>query len=242
LKASQVDKSTVLTIRGIFNVNYAWDARGTGWANTVTEEGWRLMRERLAKAANALDEAWHLDPTNSDAADEMLAVELGQGQGRDRMELWFNRAMKANPDDYEACVNKLYYLEPKWYGSADEMLKFGEECVKGGNWDSGIPYIYVKAHLDLAAYTEAVGAQDGEAVYFTSHPEAWDEIRAVHQELMKHRPMSNYKKMEFARIAAWMGHWKEANQMLDEAGGPADFRLWSDDDYAKFVGEVRSHK
>src|SRR5262249_27568535 len=44
-------------------VAYAWRARGSGWASEVTEEGWRLFRERLAKAHEAMDEARQLgDP------------------------------------------------------------------------------------------------------------------------------------------------------------------------------------
>ena len=30
------------------------------------------------------------------------------------MELWFQRAMELNPNDYDACNYKLLYLEPKW--------------------------------------------------------------------------------------------------------------------------------
>ena len=41
------------------------------------------------------------------------------------MEEWFRRAMKADPGNYSACSSKLYYLEPKWHGSEEEMLAFG---------------------------------------------------------------------------------------------------------------------
>jgi hypothetical protein len=235
-------KSTVLTIQGIFNCQYSWDARGTGYANTVTENGWQLMQQRLTRAANALEQAWKLDPTNANAAEQMLGVELGQGQGRDRMELWFKRAMDANPDDYDACVAKLYYLEPKWYGSADEMLKFGRECVTAGNWDSGIPYILVKAHLDLSWYTPVSGNQSAAEVYFKNNMAAWGEIRAVNEELLKRGLMSNFKKLQYARIAAWTNHWEEANRMLDEVAGSTDFRFWDDDGYRKFQKKVRSHR
>jgi hypothetical protein len=200
------------------------------------------MAMRLAKADKALESAWQLDPTNAYAAEQMISVELGQGQGRDRMELWFNRAMKADPDDYDACVSKLDYLEPKWYGSADEMLKFGRQCVAAGNWDAGIPYILVAAHLGLSQYIQGDGNQDGEAIYFKNNPGAWDEIWAVYEELSKHRPLSNFRKLQFARIAAYTNHWKEANQILDETRGSTDFRLWTDDEYLKFQSEVRSHK
>jgi hypothetical protein len=242
LKASQVDQSTVYTIRGLFNVNYAWDARGGGWANSVTEDGARLMEERLARADSALEYAWKLDPTNSAAADGMISVELGQGQGRDRMELWFDRAMKADPDNYQACVDKLYYLEPKWYGSGAEMLKFGRECLAGGNWDAGIPYILIKAHMHFAQYTDAGWTAAPQKAYFQLDPQNWEEIRSTYQEYRKHRPSCVSEELQFARVAAWTNHWDEANQMLDETGGAMDFDVFSSEALAAFTKEVRSHK
>jgi hypothetical protein len=39
LQKSTIDKIVVLTIQGSFNIDYAWDARGNGYANTVTPAG-----------------------------------------------------------------------------------------------------------------------------------------------------------------------------------------------------------
>jgi hypothetical protein len=242
LKASRVDQSTVLTIQGNFNVNYAWDARGTGYANTVTENGAQLMAQRLERADTALEKAWQLDQTNSEAATEMLDVELGQGQGRDRMELWFNRAMTADPDNYEACAAKMNYLQPKWYGSGDEMLIFGRECFQAGNWDAGIPYMLARAHLDFAEYTNFDGNKGSPADYFRNNPQAWKDLEAVYEQWPKDRPLSNHKKYSLAQVAVWTNHWDVANRMLDETDEAMDYSIWGDDDFKKFVKEVRSHR
>jgi hypothetical protein len=241
LKASKIDPSTALTAQGYFNLDYAWDARGDGWASTITPEGQKLMDQRLAKAAAALEQAWQLDPTNSDAATEMLEVELGQGQGRDRMELWFARAMQADPDNYEACKAKLYYLEPKWYGSGDEMLKFGRECLAGGNWDAGIPYILVKAHLDLAQYGADGWQSKPQRDYFANNPQAWKDIESVYNEHRKHRPMSVMHDLMVARAAEWSGAWDAANQMFDEVGDAYDTSVYSSEEQEAAKQEARSH-
>jgi len=242
LKASSVDKSTVLTIQGRFNVDYAWDARGTGFANSVTESGARLMTERLARAATALENAWQLDSSNFHAAEAMLQVELGQGQGRDRMELWFNRAMKANPDDYEACMNKLAYLGPNWYGSKEDMLSFGRQCVAEGNWDAGIPYILVQVHLNLARYSDGSPQDVPLKDYYEENPGAWDEIRSVYAEDRKHSPRSVRKELEFARVAAWTNHWDEASQMFREANGALDLSVSNEEEMKLIEAEVEAHR
>jgi hypothetical protein len=104
---------TSLLLKGEAYVELAWAARGIGLANTVSDEGWKIFKERLATAENALTNAWQINPEDSRIADKMLEVELGQGEGRDRLELWFERAMMLNPCDYKACSTKLNYLQPK---------------------------------------------------------------------------------------------------------------------------------
>jgi hypothetical protein len=44
-----------LWVEGTFDTTYAWDARGDGWADTVTEEGWRGFHDRLGQARAALE-------------------------------------------------------------------------------------------------------------------------------------------------------------------------------------------
>ena len=43
-----------LVLEGEYEINEAWKARGGGYADTVTEEGWKGFRQHLAQAANVL--------------------------------------------------------------------------------------------------------------------------------------------------------------------------------------------
>jgi hypothetical protein len=101
-------------LKGQVYTQMAWFARGNGYADTITEEGAKIFAADLAIASQSLNRAWELDPKDSRIPLQMMRVELGQGKGRDTMELWFGRAMALNPDGYDACSSKLYYLEPKW--------------------------------------------------------------------------------------------------------------------------------
>jgi hypothetical protein len=143
----------VWLLKGEFQVSFAWDARGSGYANTVTDEGWKSFRDRLVQAEAALAEAWKIQPDERIAL-AMLRVELGQGQGKERMELWFQRAMTLNPCFYEACWHKLEYMHPKWYGSEKEYLAFGHQCVSSTNWSGRVPLILADAHDALAKWKE----------------------------------------------------------------------------------------
>jgi hypothetical protein len=75
-----------LQVKGDFLIHYAWEARGSGLAVAVSEEGWQKFRERLTEARRALEEAWVLQPGDAQTATLMLTVEKGLTRGRGEME------------------------------------------------------------------------------------------------------------------------------------------------------------
>lgn len=212
LKKARPDSLLPLLLKGEVYTDYAWDARGKGWANTVTPEGWKLMAERLAEAEEALTEAWKKNPDDSEAPTQMLVVELGQGKGRAVMETWYQRAMAADPNNLSACKKKLYYLEPKWYGDEEQMLKFARELVAGGNWDARLPFELVVAHYTLAGYTE--NRED----YYKKNPAVWKDLQSVYEPYLKRRPDSVFDHSFYARYACWCGQWKVAKEQFDLLG------------------------
>jgi hypothetical protein len=112
--AHQSDKAAMADfIKATFYIQYAWDARGHGTADQVTQEGWRLFKERLDIAQKALEHAWSLDPQDPQIPTLMISVVLGQETGRLEMEKWFDRAMQADPNNYQACRAKLHFLLPE---------------------------------------------------------------------------------------------------------------------------------
>ncbi len=104
-----------LVLKARIYVDWGWQARGIGLSDTVTPQGWKDFSDGLAVAETALTRAYELDPDDPAAATEMLTVILGEQKGRNVMELWFQRAMQADPDNYDAhAIVRWIYLEPKW--------------------------------------------------------------------------------------------------------------------------------
>ena len=200
-----------LVFKGDFYASYAWDARGRGFANTVTPEGWKLFGERLDVAEEALTKAWEMDPNDPAAATRMLTVELGQGKGREVMETWFARAMKANPDSRDACFAKLYYLEPKWYGDAKLVLAFGRECRDSKNWYATLPFLLITAHQELVNY-----APDKAAYY--RDPVVWQDLQSVYRPYLLAFPERAEARNYYAFFACQCGQWSEARRQFDLLG------------------------
>jgi hypothetical protein len=202
-------------IEGDFWSQAAWDARGYGWSDSVTPEGWRLFRERLRKAQTILEQAWAADPSDPHIAIEMMTVELGQGLGRARLETWFRRAMDADPDSYEAAHKKMLYLEPKWYGTEEELLEFAHQCFHTRNWESRIPFVLISAHSDLAD----VG---GEPNNYWKRPEVWNDVEQLYTAYLAWNPNSSFDRSHYALKAFRAEKWKLANELFVALGDKPD--------------------
>ena len=119
-------KALRLQVRGTFYKNYAWEARGNGFAETVTEEGFRKFHERLEEAGKALEAAWKLRPDDGRTASLMLIVELGIGDGdRDRMERWFRRGARSRSRQQGRLPQQalLARTQMAWLARSDDVLR-----------------------------------------------------------------------------------------------------------------------
>jgi hypothetical protein len=199
--------------KGTLYFDLAWQARGTGYANTVSPEGWKRMAECLTIAEESLANAWNLNSSDARIPIKMMSVELGQGRGRERLELWFGRAMAIDPNSYEACASKRYYLEPKWYGSGAEMLKFGRECVQSKEWGHRVGRILADAHVSLAEYLEPAHRPD-----YWKQPNVWPDIQMSFDRLLLDSSATPKDRNLYARFAAWCGQWSAFNRLISEVG------------------------
>jgi hypothetical protein len=187
-------------------------ARGGSYTNTVSDQGLKLMRERLEIANEALTAAWKLNPHDPKICRALIHVELGQGKGREQMELWFQRGMQIDPANHDLCMDKLEYLRPRWYGSTKEMIDFGRECMMNTNWSGSVRLMLADAHQE--AYREI---QDGSqrAVYWKA-PEAWSDIRAAYEQFFKLYPQENGYRQNYIQLAGWCGQWLEVLNQLKQ--------------------------
>ncbi len=194
-----------LVFRGIFWFHYGWEARTTAFAPGVPAGGFEALEERLAVARSALDQAWQLQPGLGVAARYLMDIDKAIGGDRATMELWFDRAMRANGDDRAACLTRLDWLDPKWHGSAEEMLAFGRACRDTKNWRTGITLLVADAHWRVAG--ELGGPEQAK---YMSLPEVWADIQPVYDEYLKHLPNDDIARSKFATFCFAGGHFREA--------------------------------
>jgi len=228
LEAAMPNSTAPLEFKGRFYVEFAWEARGGGWAKDVSPANAKTFQQRLAIAEHALTKAADMSPNETEAPTVMLHVELGEGRGRAVMENWFSRAIKADPDNVEAYRMRMRYLEPKWYGSVKELKAFSESCRKSKNWVARLPIISLDVHEALA---EASGNSDA---YYKS-PEVWRDVESVLRPWLEAFPNDASGRSRYTYFACKCGHWDEAKRQFallgdraipDQFGDPAFLVLY----------------
>jgi hypothetical protein len=212
-------KTTRLLVQGDFFIDYAWEARGNGVASTVTPAGWRKLKARLTEADKALVEAWRLQPDDPIAPTLMLKVELGLRGDRQEMEKWFERAMKADGNNKEACEAKMNWLDPKWHGSLEEMLAFGRACRDTKNARAGIPLLLAHAHYRFGRTLP----EDQDVKYYRTK-EVWNDIRSVHEAYLQQNPLDHTNRSFYAAFCFMCGQYAESDKQFKILG---DKLVWT---------------
>ncbi|MHB1559402.1 MAG: hypothetical protein ACYC61_18285 [Isosphaeraceae bacterium] len=203
-------------LKGVFYMNWGWQARTNAVAAMVSEQQFRDFQSRLEVARTALEEAWKLKHDLPLVAEKMLAIEKSIGGGdRRRMELWFERAMATDPNDHDACWGKLDWLDPKWHGeSPDEMIAFGRACKASGNWITGINMLAIDAY---SRYSAMLPAHEARQQYLGS-PVVWGEIREGYEQYLKRFPERYDERSRYAYLCYAAGHYDEANRQFEILG------------------------
>jgi hypothetical protein len=221
---------------GRFHISAAWHARGGGNADTVTEEGWKRFEQHLKQAETHLRRGWKADGSDARLPTEMLTVAIGRGFERGEMETWFERAMKADTNNVDACERKLSYLEPKWHGSAEQVLAFGRKCAASGQWGGSVPLILPEAHRRVASYLGGAELRD-----YWANPAVWTEIRSCYEAFALRSPKQTAFLQQYAWFAYRCGQWQELRRLVDRMG-PVNYAYFGGRKaYDRMIQDLEEH-
>ncbi|MBQ9726100.1 MAG: hypothetical protein IJV65_01165 [Kiritimatiellae bacterium] len=154
LASSGADPWLALVIEGRLEIDRGWDDRGSGWANTVTEEGWKGFGSHLEKAKAALEKAWALHPEFPEAAKHMITVAGGGCAGADE-DLWFGRALAAQIDDRESWIAYRWFNYPRWGGSHARLRRLAEAALATDRHDAPVAFWYGPLLASICEDSEA---------------------------------------------------------------------------------------
>ena len=209
------DTAPVWYAIGEFHIAHAWNERGTGWSDSVSQDGWKAMAEHLHAARVALEKSWSIKPLEK-AGVAMLTVELGDSKNRQAMETWFNRVMWMNPASYDACERKMYWLQPKWHGSVAEMIGFGRECLTNTAWRGNVPLILYQSHRLLATWYEQ--SKQGKMQDYWLLPNVWPDVKASFERYFEVNPLNTGWRHDYAKAAYDCRAWEDLRLQIPLLG------------------------
>ena len=203
----------------------------------MTKDGWKTFEKELAEAEKAFLKAWDLDPGFPDTANWMIKMSNCTGKPKAEMEQWFQRAMKAKPDFYDACTSKMWYLQPRWNGSVEEMLTFGRECVQNTNYTGNIPMILLDAYSTLAQQTKPESAR----AELYKDPTVWQDVKDAVTEMERRQPGKTWYYNNLAWYAWKCERWKELDEVMGKLDRPDYEYFGGRDAFDRMMQDLRAH-
>ncbi|MGD1088259.1 MAG: hypothetical protein ABR955_05985 [Verrucomicrobiota bacterium] len=129
---------------------YGWKARGTGYANTVTDKGWSLLGGRMNAAVQVLRDAQNLQEKCPYGFQVLLNAAFGLGVDKATYETLFEKAVASEADFAGYYFAEAYYLTPRWYGAPGEMAAFLKKSADQiGGEDGDMLYARIAWYVDL---------------------------------------------------------------------------------------------
>ena len=190
-------------------LGYGWYARGTGYTKTVSDEGWRLFRERLGNALQLVVEP----PSGQDCPGRhLLLLNLTSTLPVDAKlyQSTFQRAIEFAPDYFELYRTAAFKLLPRWGGAPGVWLRFAEKAAATApDGEQDLLYLMIVSGIQAT----------GEIKKLPSTGVSWPKLRSGFQQLQQKFPRSPYNLNRLALFACLA----EDTAMLRQTVNSADF-------------------
>jgi hypothetical protein len=198
-------------------VNYAAIARGSGTADTVSDEGWRLEADRAAMAASALIEAAHLIEKSPYWFEAAQNVALDQGWSKAQSRELFDLAATFEPTYYHYYREYANYLLPKWYGDEGDAEAFAEEVSEHVGGEQGkFMYFEIASQLVCQCLEERPPMPDL----------SWPRIKEGYAVMGRLYGYTNTKNNRMALMAYVAGDQQAAHEAFSRIGYNAGQHVW----------------
>jgi len=201
-------------------VKYADKARGGGYADTVSETGWKLDDQRLQLAASTLLEAARLKEKCPFWYEVMQQVALGQGWSKPEARELFDRATAFEPSFYHYYREYANFLQPKWYGEPGEAEALADDAYTRVPGPEG-KFIY----FEIASLLTCQCDSDDSDMQNLS----WPKIQEGYTALGQLYGYSVLKRNRYAHMAVEARDKRAAAATFAAIGDDWDHEVWRSD-------------
>lgn len=198
-------------------IAYAWDIRGSGWANTVSEAQWHLFHKKIAEARKILDDSRPISGSHPLWFLLMEKIAISQGWSPETFDDLFTQGTKRYPTYYFLYFGAADYLQPRWHGSKKELRRFVNRAVELSRDKEGYTLytrIYWSQLWALKDKTFSPGYAD------------WKFMKQGFEDIARDYPDSVWNLNAFAYYACMAKDWDTSNQLLKKVGDTPHMSIW----------------
>lgn len=197
-------------------LTYGWKARGSGYSNTISDDGWLLFNERMQLAAQTLVEAYKLPEKCPYWYELMQAILRTEGLDKQKMRDLFDHAVAFEPDFYHFYQEQATYLLPKWGGEPGDAEGFAEETYKRvGGKEGAFLYFSIAATIYCDCANEPKPMQL-----------SWKVIQEGYEYMNSKYGTNNLKENQMALLAFQAGDRKAAHDLFAQIGDAWNHETW----------------
>jgi hypothetical protein len=197
---SQWPEWVKLTLEGWAETELAWLERSSKWAGDVTRAQWQGFAAHLKLARDLLAKSNRVRPDRPEAASAMIRVCMGENVAITETRAWFDRAVSAQFDYAPAYSGLMWAYRPRWAGSHDLMLAFGNACADTKRFDTMVPSRLMSACIDITG-------EVGQPQPVFRHKAARESLIAISQGYLDApdaAPQIRHMRTSNAAMCAWL--------------------------------------
>jgi hypothetical protein len=197
-------------------LDYGWKARGGGYADQVTEEGWQLFAERSETAGKILAEAFNLPTKDPEWYVMMQDVMRAQQVSKEMKHAMFEKAVAFEPDYYYYYRMEAENLLPKWDGEEGEVALFAAQAAdRLGGKRGDMIYYEIAAYVNCSC--DARNQPNGMS---------WPRIKRGYAAVEEQYGASLANMNQMAKFAAAAGDLDFTHELMTRIGENWDPATW----------------
>lgn len=207
-------------VQGRAAIAWAWESCGGGWANTVTEEGWKGFHKNLRAAREHFHAALKLHPERVNPYIQLISVEMGESNQEAMIDA-FRKLVWYDPENSAGFSNILWGILPRWGGSHELIRQLAIEAMDCPRRELAIPAMGYQCLAEIAWDYPGIGWQN---VYL--NPEIRKRSNRLFDEYGKRAAgTSGWNNFLFHRFSREMAElrYDDAAATLKEYGGAKKF-------------------
>jgi hypothetical protein len=216
------DSPTPLVALGNFYESYAWKARGSGYANTVTDEGWRLFRARLERGKSYLDAASRMSEQDPEGYRAAIVIAMGLSKSKEEVDAIFKKGIAADRNYLPLYYAKAYYLLPRWMGEPGDWERFAAEAADARGGDEGDMLYMIIARSQSS--TEGPN-------FFRATRIFYPRMKRGFEASLKYRPDYAWERNSYCYFACIAGDKATAKTLFEKIGDDWARNVWREQSY-----------